>query len=80
MGQHIKISKRNMIIPQVECYVENIMNDTFETYISIPTKCPICAHKTQIKENEGVKVLVCTNSYCPGLLINRLDHYLGKKD
>ena len=79
VGQHIKISKRNMIIPQVECYVENIMNDTFETYISIPTKCPICAHETQIKENEGVKVLVCTNSYCPGLLINRLDHYLGKK-
>lgn len=79
VGQHIKISKRNMIIPQVECYVENIMNDTFETYISIPTKCPICAHETQIKENEGVKVLVCTNSYCPGLLINQLDHYLGKK-
>ena len=55
-----------------------MMNNTFEIYIPIPKRCPICGHLTQIKENEGVKVLMCSNAYCQGMLINRLDHYLGK--
>ena len=77
-GQPIRIYKANMIIPQVY-KSPNDDSEDFEIRWTIPKTCPICAHKTQIKENEGVKVLVCTNSYCPGLLINRLDHYLGKK-
>lgn len=77
--QPIQVYKANMIIPQVAgSLAVNTEGEFFNEYIPIPKRCPICGHPTQVKENEGVKVLMCSNAYCPGMLINRLDHYLGK--
>lgn len=49
-------------------------------YFKIPTECPICKQATAIQTSDsGVKVLVCTNEMCDGKLLNRLDHFCGKK-
>ena len=49
-------------------------------YFKMPTHCPICKQATAIQTSDsGVKVLVCTNEMCDGKLLNRLDHFCGKK-
>lgn len=46
----------------------------------IPKVCPICGGPAKIVESDsGVKNLVCDNPQCNGKLINRLDHFCGKK-
>ena len=48
--------------------------------INIPEVCPICGEKTEIRISEsGVKELYCSNSSCDGKLVNKLDHFCGKK-
>lgn len=81
VGQKLEIYKANMIIPQVYS-TEEI--DTFSHYpdlpfIDIPDKCPICGCPTLINDNNGVKTLICGNDNCSGKLINRLNHFCGKK-
>lgn len=81
VGQKLEIYKANMIIPQVYS-AEEI--DTFSHYpdlpfIDIPDKCPICGCPTLINDNNGVKTLICGNDNCSGKLINRLNHFCGKK-
>ena len=81
-GQPIKIYKANMIIPQISWarHLE-IVNDKDKGYkiIDEPSHCPICNKETIIKDNNGVKTLWCGNPNCEGKLLNRIDHYLGKK-
>ena len=49
-------------------------------YFKIPTSCPICGAPTSIEiSDSGVETLACTNEMCNGKLINRLDHFCGKK-
>ena len=49
-------------------------------YLEIPNKCPVCGEDTKIiTSNNGVENLVCTNPQCGGKLINKLDHFCGKK-
>ena len=49
-------------------------------YISIPDICPICGGATQIIESDsGTRELYCTNPDCQAKLINRIEHFLGKK-
>ena len=51
-----------------------------EIYIKIPELCPFCNEKTIIKtSNNGIKTLWCSNENCNSKLINRLDHFCGKK-
>lgn len=78
-GQRINIYRANMIIPQIA--KSSIANHNIDKSLTcaIPKKCPICGQATQIKENEGVQQLMCVNPACEGLLVNRLNHYLGKK-
>ena len=82
VGQEVKVFKANMIIPQIAS-AEKIDPD-FSHYpdlpfIGLPETCPVCGGKTAIRENNDSKFLVCTSSTCPGKLINRLDHFCGKK-
>lgn len=47
---------------------------------TIPKICPICGGDTKIiVSDSGVENLICNNPQCQGKLINRLDHYAGKK-
>ena len=76
-GQKIKVFKANQIIPQISWAEED--NEYTKYYISHPMVCPICNKPTIIKENNGVKVLMCGNDNCEGKLLNRLDHFCSKK-
>ena len=76
-GQNVEVFKSNMIIPQIasaelddnrcKCYFERII------------KCPVCGHEVILKNDNGTTFAVCSNDACEGKLINRLDHFCGKK-
>ena len=75
--QEIEVFKANMIIPQIASANKEGLYE--ENKILIPRECPVCGGMTQHwAENDSV-VLVCIDSGCPGKLINRLDHFCGKK-
>ena len=52
------------------------MND--KIYVKIPKYCPICGGKTEIKQDNDSKVLVCTNDNCKGKLLGKLTHFASK--
>lgn len=85
VGEPLKIYKANQIIPQIAeagpkydySYVIAhggvSANDVIE-------KCPICGDGVvYITSNEGVINVYCDNPLCEGKLVNRLDHFCGKK-
>ena len=76
-GQKIKVFKANQIIPQISWAQED--DKYTKHYISHPMVCPICNKPTIIRENNGVKVLMCGNDNCEGKLLNRFDHFCSKK-
>lgn len=78
VGDTLHIFKANMIIPQVAKWEHNGEYDE-NTHISIPEVCPFCGGKTEIRMDIDTKVLYCSNTACDGKLINRLDHFCGKK-
>ena len=78
VGQHIWIYKANMIIPQVSRAEE----DDYlycKQYIEFAPICPFCHHETYIEQLNDSEVLKCGNPQCEGKLVNRIDHFLGKK-
>ena len=76
-NQQIEVFKANMIIPQIANADKE--NGSNETIIHLPTVCPICGEKVEIECSNSTKNLVCTNPNCEGKLINKLDHFCGKK-
>ena len=76
--QKLNIFKANQIIPQIksaEKYTEKTVY-----YIDIPKECPVCGGITEEHESiSGTIELLCMNPQCQGKLINRLDHFVGKK-
>lgn len=78
VGDILHIFKANQIIPQVAKW-EHIGDYESEKHLNIPEKCPICDSDTIIKMDNNSKMLVCPNINCSGKLINRLDHFCGKK-
>lgn len=77
-GQKIKVVKMNMIIPQLVWADKNEENINWDNLIKL-TSCPICGGSLEIKDNNGVITVWCDNPSCEGKLINRVDHYCGKK-
>lgn len=81
--QKIKIYKANMIIPQVYSaektnYDEVILNGG--TLLPTLEKCPCCGSlEVNIEWSNETKVMKCNNPACEGKLLNRLDHFCGKK-
>ena len=73
----VMVYKANMIIPQISKALP--YEGEIASLINIPTVCPICGEPTIIKGENGVRVLYCSNPNCEGKLINRLDHFFGKK-
>jgi DNA ligase (NAD+) len=75
--QEVEVFKANMIIPQIksvkseDLYIENEIKE--------PTVCPVCGGEVIHKITIDSMTLACTNPACPGKLINRLDHFCGKK-
>lgn len=87
--QEIEVFKANMIIPQIYSAKKETSHgymfkngaylmpypQTFE----IPEICPVCGGSTKEVCELGTSVLQCTNPSCEGKLINRIDHFCGKK-
>ena len=76
-GQRVFIYKANEIIPQVSHAQTN--NPKMIPGIKIPTSCPYCGGDVKIRKDNDSEVLYCINPSCNGKLINRLDHFCGKK-
>ena len=74
-GQEIWVCKQNMIIPQITKANKKLPDCPIEIFI-IPKICPICGQPTAINESEQ---LYCTNPDCDGKLLNKLEHFFGKK-
>ena len=73
----VMVYKANMIIPQISRVLP--YEEEIASLINVPAVCPICGEPTIIKGENGVRVLYCSNPSCEGKLINRLDHFFGKK-
>ena len=76
-GQKVEVFKANMIIPQIAS--ANKVEGCNETIIHLPTECPCCGGEVEIICENDSKVLMCMNPACDSKLINRLDHFCGKK-
>ena len=55
INQKVWVSKRNMIIPQIEKAEQIDENYSDLDFINIPEACPICGGEVQIIDNDGVK-------------------------
>lgn len=81
IGDTIEVFKANMIIPQVKRNVsadERMALGKEPDYIIIPSVCPVCGGKTEIKQDNNSKVLICTNDNCKGKLLGKLTHFVSK--
>lgn len=81
VGQKIEVYKANMIIPQIYD-AEDLSNFSHYPdlpFIEIPTLCPICGEELSMETAVDSTMLYCLNNRCEGKLINRLDHFCGKK-
>ena len=77
-GQEIHVCKMNQIIPQI-VDAQCPKMDMRPKFFNIPEACPYCGGLTKVKKDNDSEVLCCTNVACSGQLINRLDHFTGKK-
>lgn len=84
-GEPVKIFKANMIIPQIleagphYNYGEVIAAGGVSAHDELEY-CPVCHGDVTIQTSaDGVENYICLNPLCEGKLINRLDHYCGKK-
>lgn len=83
-GNRILVSKRNMIIPQVE---ENLDRGSFSMEALIPKFCPCCGHETMIHttqkrvdgELKQTKTLFCHNPDCASQNLRKFVHFVSKK-
>lgn len=78
LGQRIEVYKANMIIPQIK---SGEISENAIFYFDIPNKCPHCEGEVllEVSSDSDTRNLVCQNPLCDGKLINRLDHFCGKK-
>ena len=83
-GNRILVSKRNMIIPQVE---ENLDRGGFSMEDLVPRLCPCCGYQTEIhttqKRVDGelklTKTLFCHNPHCASQNLRKFVHFVSKK-
>ncbi len=72
IGDEILIYKANMIIPQIA------ENKTKSGSLEIPSTCPVCGGKTEIRNTAGAKSLFCTNPKCMAKKLKSLAHFVSR--
>lgn len=77
-GQEIEVFKANMIIPQIHSVNRN-RDANSGPYIDCITTCPVCGRTLTRKFSENSIFMMCENAECDGKLVNKLDHFCGKK-
>lgn len=78
-GQSIGVYKANMIIPQIGYADLDTLPENDDLLIPILTHCPICGTPLKQRTDNSSTFLECPNNDCEGKLVNRLDHFCGKK-
>jgi DNA ligase (NAD+) len=79
IGQKIWVYKANQIIPQISRTERRELSMDM-TFFLTPELCPVCLGETEIHTSDsGTQELYCSNPQCPGKLVNKLDHFCGKK-
>ena len=82
VGQKISVTKRNMIIPNVESGEWDEEEYEKSKHIEIITKCPKCGSPLKEESLSGKAVgsiLKCTNYSCEGAAFLFICHYVSKK-
>lgn len=84
VGEPLEIFKSNMIIPQIYSAGPKydygyVVSHGGVSANDAPEYCPICRGNIDFKEENGIIRAYCDNPNCEGKLINRLDHFCGKK-
>ena len=85
IGETLQVYKANQIIPQIaeagpKCDYSYIVSHGGLSANDVIERCPYCEHSIVYKKSEeGVINVYCTNPQCNGQLVNRLDHFCGKK-
>lgn len=79
-NQKVWVVKRNQIIPQIERAIKN-NSDFNNKYILNPLNCPVCGERVKevLSDVSNTRVLMCDNPNCEGRIINKIDHFCGKK-
>jgi DNA ligase (NAD+) len=72
IGDTVRVYKANMIIPQIS---ENL---TRSGNVKIPEQCPVCEGKAEIRQNNDVRYLYCTNSECAAKQIKRFSLFVSR--
>lgn len=72
IGDTITVYKANMIIPQIQ------ENQTRSGQLDIPEECPVCGEETEIQNENGTEVLVCTNPDCAAKKIKSFAHFVSR--
>ena len=76
-GQKVWVYKANMIIPQISQAEED--NDLTKHYFDLPGVCPVCGGDVEARKENDSEMLYCINPQCEGKLVNRIEHFFGKK-
>lgn len=79
IGQKVEVFKANQIIPQIKTADKS--EALGNKYLFAPKICPLCGGEVllEVSSASDTRLLVCQNPQCEGKLINRLDHFCGKK-
>ena len=76
-GQKVWVYKANMIIPQISKAEED--DEKTKEYFTLPHVCPICGGNVETRKEVDSEMLYCANLQCEGKLVNRIEHFFGKK-
>lgn len=81
IGDRITVYKANMIIPQIEANLtamENAASMQEHRLVDIPTACPVCGGKTEIRQVNDVQSLYCTNEKCAAKQIKAFTLFVSR--
>lgn len=76
-GQKVWVYKANMIIPQISKAEEE--DEKTKEYFTLPHICPVCGGNVETRKEVDSEMLYCANPQCDGKLINKIEHFFGKK-
>ena len=76
-GQKVWVYKANMIIPQISRAEED--DEKTKAYFTLPYICPVCGGEVETRKEVDSEMLYCANPQCEGKLVNRIEHFFGKK-
>ena len=84
VGEPLEVTKVNQIIPQIISAGPKYDYGYVVAHGGVPANdvieyCPICHKSVSYKMENGIKRVYCDNPSCDGKIINKIDHYAGKK-